>query len=92
LSFTDATIYNNNILFLAVAEATESTYFDGEYKGSVLGKMNLNGDVISMREILIPSKPEGIALNLNHLYLVTDDDDRAKPSRLYFAELSSNLF
>jgi len=92
LSFTDATLHNGNIFFTAVAERTESTYFDGEYAGAVLGIMNMNFEILKTFVIDIPSKPEGIAIKDGTIYFVTDDDDRSKASGLFSAELSAALF
>lgn len=40
-SFTDATIVNKEIFFIATAEDTRSTYHDGEILGSFMGSINL---------------------------------------------------
>ncbi len=87
LSFTDAVAHGNSILFLAVAEASASTYFDGAFAGAVLGQMDLNGVIQAMDPLLMPSKPEGIAVREGHAYLVSDDDDRHSPSKLWRLKL-----
>jgi hypothetical protein len=78
LSFTDGTTYREKTFYLAVAEKTESTYEDGEFAGAVLGC--IGG---ASFQLDIPSKPEGLAIQNDMFYLVTDDDDRTKPSKLY---------
>lgn len=79
LTITDATVIEDEIYFLAVAENTDSTYLDGEVMGSFLGK--LGGD---LRQIEFQGKPEGLSFHSDgHLYFVTDDDSRKTPSRLF---------
>jgi hypothetical protein len=87
LSFTDATLANNRIYFLAVAEDCESTYLDGEFKGSVLGTMDLKGKIIRLEGLDLKSKPEGLCIDAEKFYIVTDDDDRSKPSSLFIGKL-----
>lgn len=90
LSFTDATMYQNKCYFIAVAENSESTYADGEYVGAVLGEMSKDGEVLSTTLLDLNSKPEGLAIDEKSFYLVTDDDDRKKPSRLFQGTLPVN--
>lgn len=89
LSFTDATIADENILFLAVAENCHSTYLDGAVMGSILGLMSRSGDILHTSPLVTNSKPEGICYNSTEkcFYLVTDDDDRHAPSALYRGDL-----
>lgn len=84
LSITDATRIKNKILFLAVAEDSDSTYLDGQVVGSVLGIMNRSGEVVCTSRLNTPSKPEGIFFSAseNCFFLVTDDDDRNCPSSM----------
>ena len=84
LSITDATRIKNKILFLAVAEDSDSTYLDGQVVGSVLGIMNKSGEVVCMSNLNTASKPEGICFSISEdcFFLVTDDDDRNCPSSL----------
>lgn len=83
LSFTDAALFNGQCYFVAVAENTESTYTDGEFIGAVLGELSPGGEVLKMTPLDINSKPEGLTFDNEYFYLVTDDDDRKKPSRLF---------
>jgi hypothetical protein len=87
LSFTDATIANNLCWYLAVAENTESTYLDGEFVGAIMGKMDLAGTLLEQYPLNILSKPEGIVIEGNQIYIITDDDDRMKPSGLFQGNL-----
>lgn len=88
LSFTDAALSNGQCYFLAVAENTESTYTDGEFVGAVLGELSLEGKVLKMTPLDLNSKPEGLTFDDEYFYLVTDDDDRKKPSRLFRGSIS----
>lgn len=90
LSFTDASLFNNKCYFVAVAENSESTYADGEFVGSILGELSETGEIISTTPLELDSKPEGLAFDQNNFYLVTDDDDRTKPSRLFQGTLVIN--
>ncbi len=87
LSFTDASFSKGLIWFLAVAERTESTYLDGEFAGAVLGAMDLEGNVHFKEELEIKQKPEGLVVKEKDFYIVTDADDRSKPSKLFHGVL-----
>jgi hypothetical protein len=89
LSFTDATIYQKRLFFLAVAENSNSTYDDGEYCGAVMGEIQSDGKISKMSPIDIPYKPEGLCMHQNKIYIVTDADDRKICSRLYEANLET---
>lgn len=85
LSFTDGIYHDGHMIYVAVAEDTQSTYLDGVFKGAVLGRWDGN-KIIEQVQIDITSKPEGLALSSGILYFVTDDDDRKKTSRLFSSE------
>ncbi len=87
-TFTDACRYQDQLLFVAVAEDSQSTYLDGEVKGSLIGLMGHSGEVLKYEILNTLSKPEGIFWDGIHkkIYLVTDDDDRKKPSQLLWGE------
>lgn len=87
LSFTDGCITDDGVYFLAVAEETTSTYLDGTVSGSYLGFMSYSGDLIAMEELELRSKPEGLCLDAESFYIVTDDDDRNRPAVLYRGKL-----
>lgn len=86
-SFTDATLFKDFCWYLAVAENSESTFLDGDFLEAYLGKMDLAGNLLESYPLNIDSKPEGIAFDENDFYVVTDDDDRRKPSSLYRGRL-----
>lgn len=88
LSFTDASFSQGVFWFLAVSENSESTYLDGEFAGAVIGGMDLEGNILFQEEIDIPEKPEGLVVREKEVFIVTDADDRAKPSKLYSGVLN----
>lgn len=94
LSFTDATpLGENRILFTAAAEATDDPYLDGACAGSVVGFCALTGQLGDVLALEPAIKAEGIhadeASGDLDLFLVTDADDRAKPSELRHARLNA---
>lgn len=91
LGFTDATLVKDKIYFLVVAEACESTFLDGEFKGSALGIMDLKGKIIRLERLDLKSKPEGLCTDLENFYVVTDDDNRTKPAKLFRGILPGSI-
>lgn len=87
--FTDACFANNSIYFLAVAEDSKSTYEDGMFLGSLLGRMDLKGNILNQTPLSCDQKPEGLWVEGQRIYLVTDADDRKVLSRLYTANLEA---
>ena len=82
-SFTDATLWQNRVYFLAVAEDTVSTVDDGMFLGAVIGELLADGRV-QTKVLDMPSKPEGLCFTEgNKFILVTDDDDEQKFSSIY---------
>ena len=62
-SFTDAILVGDQIYFLATAEATESTYHDGEVLGSIIGQIDVAKMKLKSHKIISKTnKLEGIAL------------------------------
>lgn len=86
LGFTDAHAKAEWIWFLAAAEDTASTYDDGEYKGAVLGRLSRELNV-ELFEIDCPMKPEGLWVEDDLFYVVTDADDSSKPALLLVGDL-----
>lgn len=88
-TFTDACAYQGRLLFVAVAEDSKSTYADGEVKGSIVGVLTRTGQIEWQDQLNTRSKPEGIAWDekSQRMYLVTDDDDRSKPSQILVGSL-----
>jgi hypothetical protein len=89
LTFTDATNFGKNFLYLAVAEDSDSVYQDGVVSGSVLGILSPEGIVLAQIRLLLSSKPEGLSFCEDSwsFYIVTDDDDRLQPAKLLLGEL-----
>lgn len=83
LSFTDGFLYEGKLWFLAVAEATESTYLDGDFLGAILGCIEQDGTISKTINLDLQSKPEGLVIHNDEYYVVTDDDDRSVPSKLF---------
>lgn len=62
-SFTDATLVDDKIYFLATAENTKSTYTDGEVLGSIVGRIDIETMKIDFTEKITDThKFEGITL------------------------------
>ena len=79
-TFTDATLVKNKIYFLASAENTISTYYDGEILGSLIGCIDIKTKKLEFTKIVsITQKLEGIALykkSKNEIqFLVCEDND-----------------
>ena len=84
--FTDGLcLPNGNILFAAVAEATDDSYNDGACLGAAIGEITLQGELLRCERLSDAHKIEGIALDASgtRLYAVTDADDPAIPAGLY---------
>lgn len=78
--FTDATIVDGKIFFLAAAEGGQSSYDDGTIGGSQIGIIDLNSLTLEQTEtISLEYKFEGITLyqeNSNeYIFLLCDDPD-----------------
>lgn len=82
-AFTDAILIADTVYFIAAAEASNSTYLDGEIAGTILGKFNKNKPM-QLETTLIPGKHkfEGITLKersdkkLTFLLCEDPDDDK----------------
>jgi hypothetical protein len=82
LSFTDATLdKNNQIVFLAAAEDTHSSYDDGAFAGAVVGIIDSLGQIVFQQSLLCEQKPEGLCRLEDVYYAVTDADDPQKISQ-----------
>lgn len=97
LSFTDAcSLDDEHIVFTATAENTPNPYDDGEDLGSIIGILDCNFKVVATHTIDFPEKVEGVwIVNKSPLktwdgevLLVTDADDRRKPSKLLSARVT----
>ncbi len=88
-AFTDGLcLPNGNILFSAVAEATDDSYNDGACLGVIIGEVSLQGEVLRYQRVSGTYKIEGIALaqDMQRLYVVTDADDPAVAAQLLFLD------
>ncbi len=83
-TFTDATLVDDTIYFLAAAEASDSTYYDGEVTGSLIGTWHPDTDATVVLGVL-PGKYkfEGLAFEARTVggmsFLLCEDADVAAP-------------
>ena len=85
LGFTDAALGpSGDIFFLAAAEDKNSTYADGEFRGAVLGRIDVKGKLSLIVRLDVKTKPEGLWMDANgkDFFVVTDADDAARPAEL----------
>jgi hypothetical protein len=85
LSLTDLAISPaGQLYFSAAAEATDSSYFDGECMGSVLGRFAADFSVEWVKPLAPVVKIEGLAFQADgRLLLVADADDPEQPAPLF---------
>ena len=87
-SCTDLTVCDDgDLLASAVLEDTSDAYQDGPCLGSALVRMAPDGEPRWHRSLETSSKVEGIAVDGEFVWLVSDADDRAVPSQLLRAAL-----
>jgi hypothetical protein len=88
-SFTDAILVGDQIYFLATAEATESTYHDGEVLGSIIGQIDVAKMKLKSYKIISKTnKLEGITLveetpETISFLLCEDNDTEVLESNIY---------
>jgi hypothetical protein len=91
LSFTDAAVVGDAIVFSAVAEETANAYDDGALVGAVVGRVTRDGRVHHCEALRPLAKVEGIEATVSDvgisLALVTDPDDPERPAGLFSATL-----
>ncbi len=80
--FTDATFADGNIYFTAAAEDSNSSYHDGEIKGTLIGRLNPKSRQVESTQILSEKhKFEGISLFRKSRkgleFLLCEDEDTA---------------
>lgn len=98
LSFTDACIAHERLLYCACSEASPDARTDGAVTGSAIGQLdgNGNGRWIELRDRqgqVVLEKVEGIcamAGNWTGLYGVLDTDDPTRPTELCEIRLSGD--
>lgn len=92
-SFTDAIVVGDKLYFLATAEDTNSTYHDGEVKGSLVGRVDLETMEIEFtQKISDTHKFEGLTLYKNsseglQFLLCEDKDSDVMQSDIYLLTL-----
>jgi hypothetical protein len=87
-SCTDlALLADGDLLASAVLEDTRDAYEDGACLGSALVRIAADGALRWHRRLDTASKVEGVAVDGEAVWLVSDADDRAVPSRLLRAAL-----
>jgi hypothetical protein len=87
-SCTDLTrMEDGDLLACAVLEDTCDAYRDGRCLGSALVRLAPDGALRWHRRLDTPSKVEGVAVERDIVWLVTDADDRAVPAQLLRATL-----
>ncbi len=99
LSFTDATALGSGYaLFTATAEATDNSYDDAPYSGSIMGLWQGRAiekcNIIRTWKFDKKLKVEGVFAEQSQkdldIYFVTDDDDPAISARMYYASIDVN--
>ncbi len=88
-TFTDAILVEEKIYFLATAEDTTSTYFDGEILGSIIGRMDSNTlEIDFTQKITDTNKFEGLTLynkteNKIEFFLCEDKDSEVLETTIF---------
>jgi hypothetical protein len=94
LSFTDAAVAGDVIVFSAVAESTANAYDDGTLVGAAVGTLTPDGRVHHFEALVPLVKVEGIEATVNGdavcIALVTDADDPQRPACLFSTTLPVN--
>lgn len=85
LGLTDLCIGpDQKLYFSAAAEATDSSYLDGQCMGSMLGRFTAHFAVEWLKPLAPVVKIEGLAFNADgRLWLVADADDPEQPAPLF---------
>ncbi len=92
LCFTDgAALPGGGMVFSAVAEDTDDSFFDGPCAGAALGMLGPEGKLRFLERLDHPHKIEGVEARVEgstvRLLLVTDADDASVPAGLFSAEI-----
>ena len=90
LTFSDATLFEGKIYFLASAENTTNPIDDGKVEGTIMGELLPSGG-IKIITTIVHEKAEGLHLHRNDqnilVSMVTDNDDSKRPSELLLFNL-----
>lgn len=76
-----------DLLVSAVLEDTRDAYHDGRCAGAALVRLAPDGSVRWQRRLDTAAKVEGVAIDGDSVWLVSDADDRAVPAQLLHATL-----
>lgn len=96
-TFTDAVLVEDKIYFLAAAEDTASTYYDGEVLGSIIGALSLETfELVFTQKISGTHKFEGLTLYTNskqkiEFLLCEDKDTEVLETDIYKLTLDKNF-
>lgn len=82
-----AVLADGDLLASAVLENTSNAYEDGAILGSALVRLAPDGTLRWQRVLDTPAKIEGVAVDGDTVWLVSDADDRAVASQLLHATL-----
>jgi len=82
-----ALLADGDLLASVVLEDTANAYADGACLGSALARIGADGTLRWQRRLDIAAKVEGVALDGDRVWLVTDADDRSVPAQLLHATL-----
>ncbi len=90
--FTDAAaLPDGSMVFTAVAEDTEDTYYDGPCTGAAIGVLDNDGHLRCLHRLYRPQKVEGVDAKVDgkviRVVLVTDADDISIPAELLSATI-----
>lgn len=87
-SCTDLTLLDDgDLLACVVLENTCDAYYDGRCLGSALVRLAPDGSLRWHQRLDTPSKVEGVAVEGDTVWLVSDADDRTVPAQLLRATL-----
>ena len=88
LAFTDGlALADGTIAFTAVAEKTDDPVADAPCAGSAVGRIDRKGKVVALEHLQGAPKVEGITLQGEKAWLVTDQDDPSHPAQLLWIKL-----
>ncbi|TDD78886.1 DUF6929 family protein [Flavobacterium caseinilyticum] len=96
-TFTDAILVEDKIYFLAAAEDTASTYYDGEVLGSFIGALSIDTfELTFTQQISETHKFEGLTLHTNskqiiEFLLCEDKDTEVLETDIYKLTLEKNF-
>jgi len=88
LAFTDGlALADGTIAFTAVAEKTLDPVADAPCAASAVGRIDRQGKVVTLELLQGAPKVEGLTLHGEKAWMVTDQDDPARPAQLLWVKL-----